>query len=89
MNDCVHSRPFGEVEIAVPRVADAGDLAAAGAEVRTIPELPMKLALFDTQRGMISLDDPVVSGAGVSIQGRYDPVRMWTDQYSNLLQILR
>ena len=33
----------------------------AGAEVRLVGDLPLKLALFDNQRGMISLDDPVVS----------------------------
>ena len=32
-----------------------------GAQVRLVRELPLKLALFDNQRGMISLDDPVVS----------------------------
>lgn len=32
-----------------------------GASVRLVSELPLKLALFDNQRGMISLDDPVVS----------------------------
>jgi sugar-specific transcriptional regulator TrmB len=36
-------------------------LAKAGAEVRLSDSLPMKLALFDQRRGMISLDDPVVS----------------------------
>ena len=36
-------------------------LADEGAQVRTIDDLPMKLALFDDLRGMISLDDPVVS----------------------------
>jgi len=33
----------------------------AGASVRIAAELPIKLALFDAQRGMISLNDPVVS----------------------------
>ena len=32
----------------------------AGAEVRLASELPIKLAVFDNRRGMISLDDPVV-----------------------------
>ena len=32
-----------------------------GAQVRLVRELPLKLALFDNQRGMISLDDLVVS----------------------------
>ena len=32
-----------------------------GAKIRLAQELPLKLALFDNQRGMISLDDPVVS----------------------------
>lgn len=36
-------------------------LAKAGAEVKLSDSLPMKLALFDQRRGMISLDDPVVS----------------------------
>jgi sugar-specific transcriptional regulator TrmB len=36
-------------------------LAAAGADVKLADGLPMKLALFDERRGMISLDDPVVS----------------------------
>ena len=29
-------------------------------DVRVLAELPIKLALFDNKRGMISLDDPVV-----------------------------
>ena len=33
----------------------------AGADVRLVHNLPMKLALFDGQSGMISLDDPVAS----------------------------
>jgi sugar-specific transcriptional regulator TrmB len=36
-------------------------LAKAGAHVKLAESLPMKLALFDDRRGMISLDDPVVS----------------------------
>jgi len=32
-----------------------------GASVRLFSGLPLKLALFDSQRGMISLDDPVIS----------------------------
>jgi len=36
-------------------------LKQAGAQVRLVGDLPLKLALFDNQRGMISLDDPVVS----------------------------
>ena len=39
---------------------DAASLIAAGAQIRVNPSLPMKLAIFDNQRGMISLDDPVV-----------------------------
>ena len=35
-------------------------LQKAGAEVRLASELPIKLAVFDNRRGMISLDDPVV-----------------------------
>lgn len=38
-----------------------GALEAAGANIRLSERLPMKLALFDSRRGMISLDDPVVS----------------------------
>ncbi len=38
-----------------------GGLQSAGAKVATATELPMKLAIFDGRRGMISLDDPVVS----------------------------
>jgi sugar-specific transcriptional regulator TrmB len=36
-------------------------LKEAGAQVRLSSELPLKLALFDNEAGMISLDDPVVS----------------------------
>ncbi len=36
-------------------------LRKVGADVRVATELPLKLALFDKQCGMISLDDPVVS----------------------------
>lgn len=36
-------------------------LEEAGAEVRLGRNIPMKLALFDSHSGMISLDDPVVS----------------------------
>ena len=36
-------------------------LADRGAELRLADGLPLKLALFDKARGMISLDDPVVS----------------------------
>ena len=36
-------------------------LQEAGAQVRLSAELPLKLALFDNESGMISLDDPVVS----------------------------
>lgn len=38
----------------------------AGAQVRTLDELPMKLALFDGLRGMISLDDPVTTAPQIS-----------------------
>src|SRR5688572_13020039 len=37
------------------------DYQAAGIEVRQIESLPMKLALFDGQRGMIALLDPLVT----------------------------
>ncbi len=50
-------------------VDDRGDLkalATADAEVRVIGALPMKLALFDSRRGMISLDDPVVSHSQIT-----------------------
>ena len=38
----------------------------AGAEVKTLETLPMKLALFDNHRGMISLDDPVVTAPQIT-----------------------
>jgi len=41
-------------------------LKEAGAKVRTIDALPMKLALFDQVRGMISLNDPVVSNPQIT-----------------------
>jgi sugar-specific transcriptional regulator TrmB len=41
-------------------------LKKAGAEVQIAKELPMKLALFDNDSGMISLDDPVVSHPGLT-----------------------
>ena len=41
-------------------------LKAKGAQIRTIPELPLKLALFDAERGMISLNDPVVSNPQIT-----------------------
>lgn len=41
-------------------------LESAGAVVRTAPKLPMKLALFDQRRGMISLSDPVISNPQVT-----------------------
>lgn len=34
------------------------------------------------------LDDPAVSEVAVDVQGTYTPVRPWTDQYSNLFQIM-
>ncbi len=37
------------------------DYVAVGVEVRQFPSLPMKLALFDTTRGMIALLDPVIT----------------------------
>jgi len=37
------------------------DYASAGVEVRLADSLPMKLALFDGQRGMIALLDPVIT----------------------------
>ncbi len=41
-------------------------LQQAGAEVATIDALPLKLALFDQQRGMISLNDPVVTNPQIT-----------------------
>jgi len=41
-------------------------LEKAGASIRRSPSLPMKLALFDRRRGMISLSDPVVSNPEVT-----------------------
>lgn len=41
-------------------------LTEAGAAVKVSPSLPMKLALFDTRRGMISLDDPVVGHSQIT-----------------------
>jgi hypothetical protein len=41
-------------------------LKSAGAKLRTIDALPMKLALFDQQRGMISLNDPVVTNPQIT-----------------------
>ena len=38
----------------------------AGAEVRVGRNIPMKLALFDSHSGMISLDDPVVSNQTIT-----------------------
>lgn len=38
-----------------------GEYMAAGVEVRQLPSLPMKLALFDNARGMIALLDPVIT----------------------------
>ncbi len=37
------------------------DYVAAGVEVRVADSLPMKLALFDGQNGMIALLDPVIT----------------------------
>lgn len=38
-----------------------GDYVAVGVQVRHIPSLPMKLALFDGRRGLIALLDPVIT----------------------------
>ncbi len=38
-----------------------GEYGAAGVEIRQAPSLPLKLALFDGQSGLIALLDPVVS----------------------------
>ncbi len=61
-----------------------GDYSSAGVEVRQVPSLPMKLALFDGNRGMIALLDPVItrpswtalvfdhSGMGQAMKGLFD-----------------
>ena len=41
-------------------------LEKAKAKIRLVGELPIKLALFDNQRGMISLDDPVASSPRIT-----------------------
>lgn len=41
-------------------------LKQAGARVRTTAALPMKLAVFDQRRGMISLNDPVVTNPQIT-----------------------
>jgi HTH-type transcriptional regulator, sugar sensing transcriptional regulator len=41
-------------------------LKQGGAKLRTIDALPMKLALFDQVRGMISLNDPVVTNPQIT-----------------------
>lgn len=38
-----------------------GEYVGAGVQVRELASLPMKLALFDTMRGMIALLDPVIT----------------------------
>ena len=38
----------------------------AKSQTRLLNELPIKLALFDNQRGMISLDDPVAGHPGIT-----------------------
>jgi HTH-type transcriptional regulator, sugar sensing transcriptional regulator len=38
-----------------------GEYCTAGVEVRQAPSLPMKLALFDSRRGLIALLDPVIT----------------------------
>lgn len=37
------------------------EYAAAGVEIRQVPELPMKLALFDGTRGILALLDPLIT----------------------------
>src|SRR5215467_1039588 len=61
-----------------------GEYSAAGVEVRQVPSLPMKLALFDGNRGMIALLDPVITrpswtalvfdhgGMGEAMKGLFD-----------------
>ncbi len=61
-----------------------GDYSAAGVEVRQVPSLPMKLALFDASRGLIALLDPVITrpswtalvfdhgGMGEAMKGLFD-----------------
>lgn len=41
-------------------------LKQAGAKVRTTDALPMKLAVFDQRRGMISLNDPVLTNPQIT-----------------------
>ena len=38
-----------------------GEFAAAGVEIGQTPSLPMKLAVFDGQRGLVALLDPVIT----------------------------
>ena len=38
-----------------------GDYAAAGVEIRQTGSLPMKLAVFDSRRGLLALLDPVIT----------------------------
>jgi hypothetical protein len=57
---------------------------AAGVEVKVAESLPMKLALFDGQRGLIALLDPVITrpawtsvvfdheGMGEAMKGLFD-----------------
>src|SRR6266436_7699343 len=61
-----------------------GEYSSAGVEVRQVPSLPMKLALFDGNRGMIALLDPVITrpswtalvfdhgGMGEAMKGLFD-----------------
>ena len=61
-----------------------GEYSASGVEVRQVPSLPMKLALFDGNRGLIALLDPVItrpswtalvfdhSGMGEAMKGLFD-----------------
>src|SRR5216117_3559963 len=61
-----------------------GEYSSVGVEVRQVPSLPMKLALFDGNRGLIALLDPVItrpswtalvfdhSGMGQAMKGLFD-----------------
>ena len=58
----VRCRVLVEPEYAAQHRDEVGDhLAALGVEIRQIAGLPMKLAVFDRQRGLLALLDPVIT----------------------------
>jgi sugar-specific transcriptional regulator TrmB len=69
------------------------EYANVGVEVRQIPSLPMKLALFDGCKGMIALLDPVITkptwtslifdhpGLGEAMKGLFDTYWRRSEQY--------